>query len=714
MADESGSIQISAGQPPLGPHGLTVRDHIDDVSYHVSTGTDVTPVSIARTRFAVPVDTGVRITTDTVTLPAATSVTVRYPDGRYHDTVQSTDTPLSQSGPLCFEPQSLPLELFIAVPDAVDVTVNTTADQTRISVDTPTDILLGARSYHTHPPCTVTVPPTPAGAMTALSVLSTSLKTLSPERTDPALRGHPPLVEPGRPANIPAAVDPPDTPIQIEIPQEFRYLYATAPLAYFLGATVVAGDTPLLRVNNARYPLAETGPIDETLNRLLKQLFMMEAAARTHGRYDVATKFQTALDDRLAETPHNLQWSDLYHQDITERLQTYLDIPDHYVADLLPSWSVTTSISPRAERIPALSVLARDLSMVDLTLKDARTSLTPSLDELTTTDGNTSPTDSDTGPTLPDATVQFPPPTAAATRNWLAPGYPLGASKPHTPPDVYDKTPATDDQQTEFNSTLVVADHETPAPDQVIDDIQTDHPQFTDYGSDVVTSPTVDDLADILYGDDDLVHYIGKVTDSGFRCSDGHLNPHQLDRTSAVGTLVANGYRSRGNIRALLDAGVAAAAVSLIAIQTAAAVEYGQTLARTLSCGFPVRDAVALAADYTALGRFYTAVGAVSHTPVPIDGSVPYSIELHPSTESDLAVSIQPRPATQRGPGTLYIPYLEQVDSHAVAPAGVDSVPVDTDSLTSFATLEPMPIIVGGRLFWELQPALDALESATA
>src|SRR6056297_240597 len=54
-------------------------------------------------------------------------------------------------------------------------------------------VLLGFRSRQEFPIGTITVPESPDGLATALSYLPTSLKTASPDRSYPTLRGHPPL-----------------------------------------------------------------------------------------------------------------------------------------------------------------------------------------------------------------------------------------------------------------------------------------------------------------------------------------------------------------------------------------------------------------------------------------------------------------------------------------------------------------------------------------
>jgi len=79
--------------------------------------------------------------------------------------------------------------------------------------------------------------------MEAVSALPSALKTTSPERTWPTLRGHPPLLELGDRLEIPDAIDPPDGEISLTVPREYASVYQAAPLAFFLGATIRPGPS---------------------------------------------------------------------------------------------------------------------------------------------------------------------------------------------------------------------------------------------------------------------------------------------------------------------------------------------------------------------------------------------------------------------------------------------------------------------------------------
>ena len=86
---------------------------------------------------------------------------------------------------------------------------------------------------------TVRVPLSPDGVATAITHAASACPTTGPERSDPSNRDHPPLLTFGE-ERVPTRVTErtPETGIELRVPADYGALYATAPLAYYLGASV--------------------------------------------------------------------------------------------------------------------------------------------------------------------------------------------------------------------------------------------------------------------------------------------------------------------------------------------------------------------------------------------------------------------------------------------------------------------------------------------
>jgi len=126
------------------------------------------------------------------------------------------------------------------------------ADRTYLSFEQPMPTIIGARSYHTRPASTITTTTEPTDVMNAVSAFGSALKTTTVERSYPTLRGHPPAIKLGTELHIPEKIEQSQTSVQLEVPPELSYIRVVAPLAYYLGASIVPGPEPKL-VTDAGY-----------------------------------------------------------------------------------------------------------------------------------------------------------------------------------------------------------------------------------------------------------------------------------------------------------------------------------------------------------------------------------------------------------------------------------------------------------------------------
>src|SRR5699024_9950506 len=150
-----------------------------------------------------------------------------------------------------------------------------------------TAVTVGARSYHKRPAATVRTPADPESMMAAISTFGSALKTTSPERAYPTLRGHPPAIELGDTLSIPDSFTRSDPAVTIEIPADLKYIYSAAPLAYYLGAELVASEELRLCAGESfEYTLDSEHGFETEVERVLKQTFLLDCVTRTEGLYD--------------------------------------------------------------------------------------------------------------------------------------------------------------------------------------------------------------------------------------------------------------------------------------------------------------------------------------------------------------------------------------------------------------------------------------------
>lgn len=188
-----------------------------------------------------------------------------------------------------------------------------------VALGTRQTVTLGFRSQLRQPEATITVPADADGLAHAVSHLHAGFETTGPEKSIPALRGHPPRIEYGE-TSIPEDVrsSTANTGIEIVVPDDLEAVLVTAPLAYYLQATVRVepGATPTLRTSDVDRELRDPEAATESL---LRRVFYLDCCCRRTGPVLAGLPDPTDLGlDPLA----------LERASPAERLRAYLEIPD--------------------------------------------------------------------------------------------------------------------------------------------------------------------------------------------------------------------------------------------------------------------------------------------------------------------------------------------------------------------------------------------------
>jgi hypothetical protein len=303
--------------------------------------------------FPLPVDDAVSFEAGSVTVPAYSSVSIRTDDG---DFVARLDEPMKlPRGSYCVEINGATKALV----RAADVELSTTgmADSGPVDVefDRPTTVSVGARSLHTRPEATITVPDDPAALAEAVSVLGSSIKGFSPERSWPTLRGYPPRIERGDALDIPSPLTQPDTGIEVVVRPEYADIYRLSTLSYYLGARMVVGDSPAIRLDTGYVESLPTEDValENRVEELLRTWFFLDTLARTDG-YVPSDRYEyQEVGPKLPFYPPNLM--DL---SMSERLMEYLEVAPATVEPHAPDWPTEAVLRPGpagAELLPHLA-----------------------------------------------------------------------------------------------------------------------------------------------------------------------------------------------------------------------------------------------------------------------------------------------------------------------------------------------------------------------
>ncbi len=695
--------------PLDGGTGVEIVDAIQRHRYALATPTPVTPRPDDPDRFLFPVDVAVELRTDRIELPDVPCVYVRDAEGTM---LASTEPPCERSLPRgeYYVEICAPVKVYLHV--SAPVTVEATLDEKVIDFGDETAVAVGARSKHDHPAGTVTTTDDPEDVMAAVSTFGSALKTTSPERSFPTLRGHPPAVELGEELSVPDGLAPPDTGVRIEVPRNLRDVYVVAPLAYYLGATVVPGATP--RIVTDRGFTHDLAPdVERAAERVLKGTFLLDCVTRTEGFYDVPL-----AERRGVESAVDLDFAALYDRPLAERLAAYLEVPYGTLEPHVPEWKLTTHVDVSPTAVETLPFVVDDLAVVRTDADRApdgpeaggRTNDTEAAHEAAVdsfvrdgefTRGHRSASAAGGGiepAVVPDA-------AGSMEQTWIGEGVPFGASKATA--DAYrnrlDRSP--DDGDVEV--TVVCNDARMAEEREHLDGVYGSREELP-FEVTIHEQLSVGELREVLGEDAAFLHYIGHVDEDGFECADGSLDAATLEGTG-VEAFLLNACRSYDQGMALIEAGAVGGIVTLEEVVNSGAVDVGYTLGRLLNNGFPLRPAMELAREGSYIGQQYLVVGDGGFTFVQGEGSnSPHLCELEVS-DGGFELTLKIYTPTTSGIGGIFQPYLSQADEYHLNSGTIGPFEVTKGELREFLSSENAPVKVRGDLHWSTELDVDRL-----
>jgi hypothetical protein len=698
--------------------------------------------------FCFPISTAASFTATTIRTPYRQDIYVRDSDANVVAMATDGDSISLPRGQYTVELPSFPTKVYLAADAAIEAIPQ--EQTTKIVLDEPRSVYVGARSHHSRPAYSVAVPRTPAGVRQAVSVFGQALKTHSPERSFSTLRGHPPSIawmdECNEDAKTP--IPPSDPPATIRVPDDFESVLQVAPLAYYLGATVEAtAGEPVLSVDGMEYPLgtaATEGPrafeastLGDAAHRVLRHLFTLDCVVRTVGFYEVPLQAHDRLRERL-----QVDRQALYDAPLPARTQAYLALPHAPVADVSPRWSLTTDMTATAEEARALPYLATRLAQIRIHEE------TPSAGNR---DGAVSPSDS--AGSTPGHAPTTASPNSSSGGGGSSHGGSVGESAPAPQTESNRATPVklpeTNSQQQVWTGSGVAAEATTtrPAdfaraaergtddlPEQVtIDVICTDsrmddetivrdlygNRQLLEYEVRHHDDATKETVRGVLQGDANLVHYIGHAKPEGLVCDDGLLRPDEVD---GIGPdlAVLNGCESERLARAFADCGLLAALATTEKVQNRPAVRLGTAIARLLNGGWPVNAAFGLLSRVFPDTDQYAVVGDGTISLVQHGDGVPTAFTLFRDEMEFVAqvpTELQPSepPTIPRGKfgvlvetfatptfetGSFYTSYLDPIEGRALTGGYAGCAVLDPETIEREIGDTAYPVFVNRQLAW--------------
>jgi hypothetical protein len=689
----SGSQNHLTFRPLDDAPGIEIVDRIERRRDRLHTPGPVSPTPAATDSFYFPVGKAIDVTTAEIILPRVVGVYVRDGTGTMVAEVEHLDSATLPAGTYTIE-LTTQMKTYLEVESAVEITADVT--QTRIDFGDATSVRIGARSRHRQPAATITTPERPREMMSAIEALGSALKTTTAERSYPTLRGHPPEIQLGDQLAIPPAIDRPDTGVEIEIPPELDRIFVAAPLAYYLGADLVPASSPRLTTDlGFEYPLSSPQGFESTVERTLKQLFLLDCVTRTEGYYEVD------LYERNGIEPHvDLDFEQLYDQPLAEQVASYLEIPFEVIEEYVPEWRLTTYVEPTPGSVEQLPFVIDDLAIVKTPeVNQARgsgaASPTPTIpdQQLTRNDGFVRSTaESSTADDVSYVDIEE---SDSLEQAWIGDRIPIGASK--LTADAFRNRLDRDKAEGDISIRIVLNDSRMDEERDLVDEVYGDRDDLP-FDVSVHRDLTVAEFREVLKAPTEFLHYIGHTERDGLECTDGKLDVGSLEETG-VDAFLLNSCKSYKQGLNLIEAGSIGGIVTLNEVINDGAVQIGETIARLLNAGFPLRAALNIARGESILGGQYIVVGDGGMTVTQPASKTPTLLEIG-RQDGEYVLDIKAFATDEVGIGSIFLPLMTNNELFFLNSGYTRQFRVSESTLTQFLNLANVPVKIDKDLYW--------------
>lgn len=651
---------------------LRVKDLLEQTELFVEADRTIDLSPALTDLFVFPVDRAVSFETESLYLSSHSEAQIRTIEGEFIETLAEEST--HSVGNYLLDITGY-VRTYIRVKNVeIWASGRTEDDSLRLEFDSPTTVTVGARSLHTRPEATITVPDDPTAAMEAVGYLGSSIKEFSSERSWSTLRGHPPRIRLGDRLDIPDALRQPETGVRISIPPTYSDLYRVAPLAFYLGATVEEGENPALHLDNGYTEPLTSGDrtLEDTATELLKRFLLLDSLVRTDG-YIPSNRYEyDMLGPDLPFYPPNL-----YGKPLSAQLIEYLEVERSVLKPYYPGWSTTAVLRSDRKDVELLPYLAHMLSPICVggpsgDLRNGYSAVGEAGDGTAT------------GGPVPDGWVGWSGHSGSAADVSETTSDPLASNAALLNVDTYENAFESPPAPSGEATAAFVTDNPTRARrwrrhlgELPIQDVPVE-------AVDVVSRPGCEKLRTLLSGDYDLVYVASASTSDAINCSDGQVDPTEVDD---VGTRITV-FESTCCVNTL-ETLVHQGGVAGVEIDDPVPPGRLQMFVALLGIGFPLGVSVRVAfGDESIEVRI---VGEPGHQlAYTVNRLAPYLVDFDPLESSEYDLTLQTFVSTTLRIGaewSLTVDWLDKRQS-LLGMCREDYGPVSADQLLELANLD--------------------------
>jgi len=418
----------------------------------------------------------------------------------------------------------------------------------------------------------------------------------TPLRSNPAYRQDPPAIRivGGDISRRTARKD----GFSFHLPADYRFLYSAAPLAYYLGAPVLADGEPYVSFKSAGPMPVPEARAEEWMGDMLRRTFYLDCAVRYTW---LSGRTLNGLD---VEEFLGVGADDVYCMEAGERFLLYAGISSGIPG--LPRWHMASYVDPVAESVEALPFLLRSLSAIY-----SPRSIVTTERGLVSMAGRdflgrrTVPERAGDGVTC---TVVVPSLREAGSQLWFSSGFPIDAAKASVRA-LENRRKFGRGKKARVRVGIICNEPAMKEEVDVIVNALSDSPVSIQ----VYWGVGVAQFAGIFARGFDVVQLIGHCDVRGFKCSDGFARVRDIKENNTP-MFFYNSCSSHREAAMLVEKGSVCGVATFFRVLEEAAVDVCRGFYFMLGAGYPASVSIKAAMECSVLGKEYLLIGDGSYT----------------------------------------------------------------------------------------------------
>jgi hypothetical protein len=436
--------------------------------------------------------------------------------------------------------------------------------------------------------------PDVSGIFDCISAICSDHSISSPDKSNPLLRGAPPSIRTLGGFEVPYCDR---RAFSFHLPPDLRYLYAAAPLAYYLGASVEEDDRPYISFeSHERIQLPAEEGFEAYAGEALCRTFYLDCAVR----YDASSG--RALPGVDLRGLFGYSAGEIFDMSMEERFLLYSSACPRMP---YPRWHMASYLDPVPSSVEALPFLLRSLSAVyspecrpASEREIIQSSYRAFMGQCSTTEQYAEHKRSIIMPSLRSASSQY----------WFSNGYPVDATKASVA--AFENRVRFDIARGRKASVGIICNEGSMECEtrDIVSEMAGRRCEV-----EVFRNVGVREFADVFAAGYHIVQYIGHCDANGFKCSDGYARASDIVENNTP-MFFFNSCSCDSEAMRLIEKGSVCGIATMFRVINEIAIDMCKNFYRMFGAGYSVLTSLNAAKACSTEGKEYVLLGDGSYT----------------------------------------------------------------------------------------------------